>query len=134
MEQNLNNTTNKLSNTTQKILNSTVGVASNGMSNFMDILKTYNIIGVCLGMLIATSVYEIVKTIINSIILPTFKEFTGNTEVKSTKVRIGIVTFEVEELLKQLLNFFFLILIILFVFKFLITLENPVTYVKVIKD
>lgn len=141
MEKNIKNTVNGLNTATDglakatgNILSGTVGIATGGVSSFMDILKTYNIIGVCLGMLIARSVYDIVQTIINSIILPTFREIVGNNDFKSTKVKIGVVTFEIEDLIKQLLNFFCLVLIILFVFKFLIRVSNPIQYVKIVKE
>jgi len=101
------------------------------MSDFIKLVKDFNVIGFALGIMIGQNVAELANSFIDGIIMPTLKPFFEKISNKKLNLKIGFINLQLEKFFNAIMKFLALALVIYILLQFGIKLKKPVTWVSV---
>jgi len=114
-----------------KVFNATGDAAVTGVSQFVKLLKDFNVIGFALGVMIGNNAAELANSVIDGIIMPTLGPLLKRASGKNMTINVGGLTFHLEKIFNALMKFFAMAIIIFVLLQVGVTMTKPVTWVSV---
>lgn len=88
------------------------------MIDTVSILSTFNIVGSAIGISIGMASNEVVKSVVEGVILPILSLFVKRGDLENKILKIGGVNLKIGNLISNLIYFFLIIGIVLFILKY----------------
>ncbi len=103
--------------------NKVIEQVKNNKNEFVEFLKSYNVIQLAVGVVVGNAAKDVVTTIANSLIMPIIGLLTPSGNWQDWAMVVGGASFEVGQVLSSLLQFVIVALVVFVVISKLLKME-----------
>ncbi len=118
-------------NTGTEVLSKGTEFVESGTSDFVNLLKDFNVIGFALGLIIAKNIEELASALIDGIIMPSLKPTLDRVSDKVSGFKIGSVTIDLNLFIKSIIKFIAIGIVIFIMMKFGVQIKKPMQWVSI---
>jgi len=118
-------------NTGTQVLSKGTEFVESGTSDFVNLLKDFNVIGFALGLIIAKNIEELASALIDGIIMPSLKPTLDRVSDKVSGFKIGSVTIDLNLFIKSIIKFIAIGVVIFIMMKFGVQIKKPMQWVSI---